>query len=136
MPGQSSAEGELREFRAGAEHKGWRLDHYLSVQIPELSRARLQALIKDGNARASDATIRDPNYRVKPSDSFRIFVPAPKPASPEAQDIPLVIVHEDDDLIVIDKPAGLVVHPAAGNLDGTLVNALLAHCGGSLKGIG
>ena len=133
---QSSVEGEFRELVALPEHKGWRLDHYLSVQIPELSRARLQALIKDGHARAHEATIRDPNYRVKPTDIFRIFVPAPKTATPEPQDIPLAIVHEDEDLIVIDKPAGLVVHPAAGNLDGTLVNALLAHCGHSLKGIG
>ena len=123
-------------MRAAAEHKGWRLDHYLSVQIPELSRSRLQALIKEGHARACGATIKDPNYRVKPEDWFRIFVPAPKAASPEPQSIPLTIVHEDEDLIVIDKPAGLVVHPAAGNLDGTLVNALLAHCGGSLQGIG
>ncbi|HYM18165.1 MAG TPA: RluA family pseudouridine synthase [Micropepsaceae bacterium] len=133
---QSSVEGEFREFAASPEHKGWRLDHYLSVQIPELSRARLQALIKDGYARAHDATIRDPNYRVKPMDIFRVFVPAPKTADPKPQAIPLVIVHEDEDLIVIDKPAGLVVHPAAGNLDGTLVNALLAHCGATLKGIG
>jgi 23S rRNA pseudouridine1911/1915/1917 synthase len=133
---RSSAEGEFRELSAEPQHKGWRMDHFLSVQIPELSRARLQALIKEGHASASGATIRDPNYRVKPADSFRVFVPAPKPAEPEPQEIPLVIVHEDDDLIVIDKPAGLVVHPAAGNLDGTLVNALLAHCGGSLKGIG
>jgi 23S rRNA pseudouridine1911/1915/1917 synthase len=133
---RSSVEGEFREFGAEPEHKGWRMDHFLSVQIPELSRARLQALIKEGHASASGATIRDPNYRVKLKDSFRVFVPAPKPADPEPQDIPLVIVHEDDDLIVIDKPAGLVVHPAAGNLDGTLVNALLAHCRASLKGIG
>jgi 23S rRNA pseudouridine1911/1915/1917 synthase len=136
MAADSSVEGEFREFRAEPGHKGWRLDHYLSVQIPELSRARLQALIKDGHARVSGATIRDPNYRVKPEDAFGVFVPAPKRAEPEPQAIPLVIVHEDDDLIVIDKPAGLVVHPAAGNLDGTLVNALLAHCGSSLKGIG
>src|SRR5438067_11331589 len=118
MP-DSSVQGEFREFRPSLEHKGWRLDHFLSVQVPELSSARLQALIKEGHARACGATIKDPNYRVKPDDTFRIFVPAPKPALPEAQSIPLTIVHEDDDLVVIDKPAGLVVHPAAGNLDGT-----------------
>src|SRR6185437_5072392 len=78
----------------------------------------------------------DPNKRVKPGEMVAISIPPPIPAEPQAQAIPLTIVYEDSDLIVIDKPAGLVVHPAAGNLDGTLVNALLAHCGESLAGIG
>jgi len=80
--------------------------------------------------------IRDPNHRVKPGEHYTIEVPAPAPAEPAAQDIPLSVVYEDADLIVIDKPAGLVVHPAAGNPDGTLVNALIAHCGGTLAGVG
>ena len=81
-------------------------------------------------------TIRDANTRVKPQQEYVVAVPPPAPALPEAQDIPLKVVHEDDELIVIEKPPGLVVHPAAGNPDGTLVNALIAHCGPSLKGIG
>jgi 23S rRNA pseudouridine1911/1915/1917 synthase len=80
--------------------------------------------------------MRDPEYRVKPGDAIEVDVPPPEPAKPEAEAIPLDVVYEDDDLIVIDKPAGLVVHPAAGNRRGTLVNALIAHCGDSLSGIG
>ena len=126
----------MRAFAAEETHKGWRLDHFLAKALPELSRARLQALIKEGCVRQGGATIRDPNFRVKPGESYAIAVPPPAPAEPRPQKIPLVILYEDDDLIVIDKQAGLVVHPAAGNLDGTLVNALLAHCGPSLEGIG
>src|SRR5262245_25686567 len=133
---ESSVDGELRELTAGDMHKGWRLDHFLAKSLPELSRARLQALIKEGRVRKGSATIGDPNFRVKPGESYAVSVPAPAPAEPQTQSIPLVILYEDDDLIVIDKPAGLVVHPAAGNVDGTLVNALLAHCGASLPGIG
>src|SRR5262249_47121804 len=98
--------------------------------------SRLQALIAQGRVTRDSATIGDPNHRVKPGEVYRIDVPPPAPAEPEAQAIPLTVLHEDSDLIVIDKPSGLVVHPAAGNLDGTLVNALLAHCGPTLKGIG
>src|SRR5882672_2460398 len=136
MTDHSSADGEKREFRAGDSHKGWRLDHFLAVSLKELSRSRLQALIAQGRVTLAGETIGDPNKRVKPGDSIAISIPPPAPAEPEAQHIPLTIVHEDSDLIVIDKPAGLVVHPAAGNRDGTLVNALLAHCGSSLAGIG
>ena len=81
-------------------------------------------------------TIRDANYRVKPGEAYRVGVPPAAPAIPQGQDIPLAVVHEDKDLIVIDKPAGLVVHPAAGNPDGTLVNALIAHCGPGMLSIG
>jgi 23S rRNA pseudouridine1911/1915/1917 synthase len=113
-----------------------RLDRFLSASLPELSRTRLQALIKQGQVTSGGATIEDPKYRVKPGERFRLTVPPPTPALPEAQSIPLNVVYEDDALIVIDKPAGLVVHPGAGNIDRTLVNALLAHCGASLSGIG
>ena len=136
MTGQSSVDGEKREFRAEETHKGWRLDHFLAASLPQLSRSRLQALIADGRVTEAEATIKDPNKRVKPGEVFAILIPPPKPALPQPQEIPLTILYEDSDLIVIDKPAGLVVHPAAGNLDGTLVNALLAHCGESLAGIG
>jgi 23S rRNA pseudouridine1911/1915/1917 synthase len=116
---------------------GWRLDRALADAVPTLSRERLKALISSGAvADAAGALARDPARKAKAGDSFTVTVPLPAPAHNEAQDIPLNIVFEDEHLIVIDKPAGLVVHPAAGNLDGTLVNALLHHCQGSLSGIG
>jgi 23S rRNA pseudouridine1911/1915/1917 synthase len=136
MTDHSSVDGETREFHASDTHKGWRLDHFLAVSLKELSRSRLQALIAQGRVTLAGETIGDPNKRVKPGDNVTILIPPPAPAEPQPQHIPLTIVHEDSDLIVIDKPAGLVVHPAAGNRDGTLVNALLAHCGISLSGIG
>ncbi len=119
-----------------AGQAGLRLDRFLALQFPDLSRSRLQALIDQGAVSRGAATIRDGNTRVKPGEIYEVNVPEPVPAEPAGQDIPLNIVYEDKDLIVIDKPAGLVVHPAAGNLDGTLVNALIAHCGPSLKGVG
>ena len=131
-----SVNGRTCEFSAAEAHKGWRLDHFLAVSCPELSRSRLQGLITTGAVTLGGQTIKDPNKRVKPEDAVIVVIPPPTPAEPQAQNIPLVIVYEDTDLIVIDKPVGLVVHPAAGNLDGTLVNALLAHCGGDLPGIG
>jgi 23S rRNA pseudouridine1911/1915/1917 synthase len=115
---------------------GRRLDRFLAEALPELSRSRLQQLIAAGSVAHDGAVADDANARVKPGDSYTILLPPPLPAAPAPQDIPLVIVHEDDDLIVIDKPAGLVMHPAAGNPDGTLVNALIAHCGASLSGVG
>ena len=126
----------IREFGAAETHRGWRLDHFLAVNLPQLSRSRLQGLIAQGRVTLNGETIGDPNKRVKPADVVAISIPPPQPATPQPQNIPLTIRYEDADLIVIDKPAGLVVHPAAGNLDGTLVNALLAHCGDSLPGIG
>jgi 23S rRNA pseudouridine1911/1915/1917 synthase len=136
MAGDLSVEGEKREIRAGDEHAGWRVDHFLAVNLPFLSRSRLQTLIAQGHVTLAGKTIGDPNKRVKPGEIFSVLIPPPAAARPQAQNIPLMICYEDSDLIVIDKPPGLVVHPAAGNLDGTLVNALLAHCGDSLAGIG
>jgi 23S rRNA pseudouridine1911/1915/1917 synthase len=104
--------------------------------VPTLSRERLKVLINAGQVTQDGAAVRDPSRKSHAGDAYAVMVPAPAPAHNEAQDIPLVVAYEDDHLIVIDKPAGLVVHPAAGNLDGTLVNALLHHCGGSLSGIG
>jgi 23S rRNA pseudouridine1911/1915/1917 synthase len=101
-----------------------------------MSRSRLRQLIDEGRVTRGGETIKDPNHRVKSGEHYEIDVPHPVPADPRGQDIPLRVVYEDKDLIVIDKPAGLVVHPAAGNPDGTLVNALIAHCGDSLAGVG
>ncbi|MBC8012918.1 MAG: RluA family pseudouridine synthase [Methyloceanibacter sp.] len=121
---------------ADASHAGNRLDRFLSERLPELSRTRVQSLIKEGRVSLSGATIVDVKYRVKPGDSFALALPPAAPPEPGAEAIPLTVVYEDDALIVIDKPAGLVVHPGAGHAAGTLVNALIAHCGESLSGIG
>jgi 23S rRNA pseudouridine1911/1915/1917 synthase len=115
---------------------GWRLDRALAAAVPTLSRERLKNLIRSGLVEAQGFPVRDPATKVKGDEQLRVAVPVPEPAHNEAQDIPLTIVFEDEHLLVVDKPAGLVVHPAAGNFDGTLVNALLHHCGGSLSGIG
>ena len=118
-------------------HQGWRLDRALADAVPTLSRERLKALIRSGALESlGSAAVRDPALKVRGSEAFLLTVPEPAPAHNEPQDIPLRIVFEDEHLLVVDKPAGLVVHPAAGNPDGTLVNALLHHCGGSLSGIG
>jgi 23S rRNA pseudouridine1911/1915/1917 synthase len=115
---------------------GWRLDRALAASVPTLSRERLKALIRSGGLTTGDAALRDPATKVRGDERFRLEVPEPEPAHNEPQDIPLNIVFEDPHLLVLDKAPGLVVHPAAGNRDGTLVNALLHHCGGSLSGIG
>jgi 23S rRNA pseudouridine1911/1915/1917 synthase len=101
-----------------------------------LSRARLQQLIREGCVRCAGVVRDDPNHKALAGEVYEIFLPSPLQAEPEAQEIPLTVLYEDDDLLVLDKPAGLVVHPAAGNQDKTLVNALLHYCGGSLSGIG
>ena len=118
-----------------------RLDRVLAVRSPALSRSRLKALILAGQVTLTrsnqDATaVRDPAYHVNAGDTITIDVPPAAPAEPEGEDIALDIVFEDEDIIVINKPKGLVVHPAAGHETGTLVNALIAHCGASLSGIG
>ena len=119
-----------------AAQNGVRLDRLLAAALPALSRTRLKALIEQGHVTRAGATITDASARVKPGQIFAVTVPPPEPAAPRPQEIPLAVVFEDDQVIVIDKPAGLVVHPAAGNRENTLVNALLAHCRGSLSGIG
>ena len=118
-----------------AAEKGERLDRMLA-QHADLSRSRLKTLILGGAVTVGNRTIRDPGHRVNAGDPIAVTIPPDEPATPKPEDIPLNIVHEDDALIVIDKPKGLVVHPAAGNRSGTLVNALIAHCGASLSGIG
>lgn len=118
------------------EAGGWRLDRALAQAVPTLSRERIKALISTGQVMHEGRLIRDPASKAVAGGVYDLAIPAPAPAHNIAQDIPLEIVFEDEHLIVIDKPAGLVVHPAAGNPDGTLVNALLHHCSGSLSGIG
>jgi len=130
--------GGLQTIKVRLEpgHAGWRLDRALAATIPTLSRERLKSLIRIGAVEASGAALRDPAIKVRGNEDLTVAVPEPTPAHNVAQDIPLRVVFEDEHLLVVDKPAGLVVHPAAGNPDGTLVNALLHHCGGSLSGIG
>lgn len=121
----------------GAE--GERIDRLLANTLPDRSRSFLKRLVEDGCLAVSGdsgRTIVEPSYRVKPGERFLLRIPASVDPEPLGEDIPLDVVFEDDDLIVINKPPGLVVHPAPGNLTGTLVNALIAHCGNSLKGIG
>src|SRR6478672_7868006 len=124
------------DVRLGTEHAGWRLDRALADALPTLSRERLKSLIRSGALERGGQLVRDPSIKVRGDEQFVLAVPEPAPAHNQAQEIPLVVAFEDEHLLVVDKPAGLVVHPAAGNLDGTLVNALLHHCGDSLSGIG
>ena len=127
-------------FEVAAEQAGQRLDRFLAEQ-PELveahiSRTRVKALVEDGRVAVDGAPARAVSVKVAAGATVAVDIPAAAPAEPEAENIPLNVVYEDDQLIVIDKPAGLVVHPAAGHESGTLVNALIAHCGASLSGIG
>jgi len=128
------------EVALPAEAGGERLDRALAGalagQSEPLSRSRLKTLIEEGRVSSGERTISDPSLRVKPGQRFIVAIPAPADPRPRAQEIGLQVVYEDDALIVIDKPAGMVVHPAPGNEEATLVNALIAHCGASLSGIG
>lgn len=116
---------------------GERLDRALAIALPALTRSRVKALIESRRVTlAAGATIEEPSRKVKSGESFVVDVPEPEAATPRAQAIDLDILYEDTDLLVLNKAAGMVVHPAPGNADSTLVNALLAHCGDSLSGIG
>jgi len=134
--GSSSNSAQRLEVTVAGDEGSTRLDRVLAVRRPELSRSRLKALILAGSVTMRSAPIRDPAYHVAAGDTITIDVPEAAAAEPAGEDIALDIVYEDDDIIVIDKPKGLVVHPAAGHESGTLVNALIAHCGASLSGIG
>ena len=125
-----------KTIRLVFDETGGRLDRVLAGQIAELSRTQLKALIEAGAVAIDGRTIRDPSHRVNSGATIVVNVPEPAAAKPAAEAIPLNVVYEDADIIVIDKPKGLVVHPAAGHQTGTLVNALIAHCGASLSGIG
>ncbi len=132
VPGDSSILARIPQTLHGV-----RLDRALAELVPDLSRERVKALILSGQVRDKTGKgVGDPSLKVSADTEFSVVVPLPVPAEARPQAIDLVIVHEDEHLIVIDKPAGMVVHPAAGNPDGTLVNALLHHCSGQLSGIG
>src|SRR5712671_135559 len=134
--GSSSNSGQRLHVTVGGDEGSIRLDRVLAVRLSQLSRSRLKALILAGSVTVKSLAVRDPAYHVTPGDTITIDVPEAVAAEPAGEDIALAIVYEDDDIIVIDKPRGLVVHPAAGHETGTLVNALIAHCGSSLSGIG
>jgi 23S rRNA pseudouridine1911/1915/1917 synthase len=132
----TSGNDQRLEVTVAGDEGATRLDRVLAAHVAELSRSRLKALILAGKVSIGGAPIRDPAYHVGRGDTITIDVPQAVAAEPAGEDIALDVVHEDDDIIVIDKPSGLVVHPAAGHATGTLVNALIAHGGASLSGIG
>jgi 23S rRNA pseudouridine1911/1915/1917 synthase len=134
MEGFGSA--QRLEVTVSGEEGSARVDRVLAAHLADLSRSRLKTLILAGSVTLGAAPIRDPAYHVAPGDTITIDVPEAAAAEPKGENIALDIVFEDDNIIVINKPAGLVVHPAAGHETGTLVNALIAHCGTSLSGIG
>lgn len=136
LAADDEAAGEARRIVATGAEGGPRLDRVLAAQCADLSRSRLKALILAGNVSIGGRTVDDPAHRVAAGDTIDIVIPEAVPAEPAGEPIPLDIVYEDDDIVVLNKPAGLVVHPAAGHETGTLVNALIAHCGASLSGIG
>jgi 23S rRNA pseudouridine1911/1915/1917 synthase len=120
----------------GPDAAGQRVDRYVAEAVATLSRSRVKALIEEGRLQCDGRPVKEPADPVRAGATYTLHVPAPAPATPQPQVIPFTLLYEDRDLIVLDKPAGLVVHPAPGNLDGTLVNALLAHCGPGFTGIG
>jgi len=131
---------ETERCTVAAADAGERLDRFLAGALADapaaLSRSRIKALLQEGHVRKNGATITDPSHRVKPDETYTVTLPPPEDATARPQDIALAVLYEDADLLVIDKPAGLVVHPGPGQPDSTLVNALLAHCGASLSGVG
>ena len=130
-------EGTMKALEVGDEDAGIRIDAWVASRMPpHVSRTRIKQLIKEGHITLNGEACREPNRRLSGGDTISLQVPEATDAEPEPENIPLDILFEDDHLIVVNKPAGMVVHPAAGNWMGTLVNALLHHCGNSLKGIG
>jgi 23S rRNA pseudouridine1911/1915/1917 synthase len=136
MQGSSHLSSAKLQVTVAGDEGSRRLDRVLAAHLVELSRSRLKMLILEGSVTIGAAPVRDPAYHVAKGETIIIEVPEVTEAGPGAENIALDIVFEDDDIIVINKPAGLVVHPAAGHATGTLVNALIAHCGNSLSGIG
>ena len=136
VPDEAAAEVVTMSARVSETEEGERLDRFLAATVADFTRSRLKELIKAGHVRREANVILSPNARVKTGDVYELSLPPAAAPAPKPQDIPLVIAYEDDDLIVIDKPAGMVVHPATGHWHSTLVNALLFHCGDSLSGIG
>ena len=129
-------DGELQKITVAGDEGSQRLDRVLAIRSPDLSRSRLKALILAGQVSIGANIVRDPAFHVRPGDTIIIDLPPAADPEPQGENIPLDIVFEDADIIVLNKPKGLVVHPAAGHESGTLVNALIAHCGASLSGIG
>jgi 23S rRNA pseudouridine1911/1915/1917 synthase len=134
--GQGGQGGMSEILTVDAQEAGERLDRFLARRLPQLSRSRLQALIRAGRVARNGMAAPELGQKTKAGETYTVEVPDPEPAVPLAQAIPLAVVHEDADLLVIDKPAGITVHPGPGHAAGTLVNALIAHCGASLSGIG
>jgi len=132
----SDTENTIREIEAEAEHQGQRLDRWLANSWEELSRSRIKALIEEEHLTVDGAMLKDPSAKVQAGSTYALTIPAPRPDKPIPEKMDLNILHEDADLIVIMKPSGLTVHPAAGHWTGTLVHGLLYHCAGSLSGIG
>ncbi len=133
----SGASPALKAYQADSDAAGRRLDQWLAEAAgPDLSRSRIQSLIKAGHVMVNGAAATEPKTKLAGGEQVSIDLPPPAPAEPQSEDIALDVLFEDDEVIVINKPAGMVVHPGAGNTSGTLVNALIAHCGASLSGIG
>ncbi|OIQ87915.1 ribosomal large subunit pseudouridine synthase D [mine drainage metagenome] len=132
----SDAEEILHTLSVQPPQAGLRLDKWLAGQLPDISRSRLQALIAQGYVEDDTGPVEDAADKVRPGEIYLVTIPAAEPAIPQPEDIPLEVRYEDDHLIVVEKPAGMVTHPAAGNSAHTLVNALLHHCAASLSGIG
>jgi 23S rRNA pseudouridine1911/1915/1917 synthase len=127
---------ETRDVTATGADVGERLDRFLARALAPMSRSQMKRLIEAGQVVSAGTAVTDPSAKTKPAQHFTVVLPEPVPDKPEPQAMVLVIPYEDEHLLVVDKPAGLVVHPAPGNLDRTLVNALIAHCGETLAGIG
>lgn len=134
-PPSAASAGPIR-IVAAPDQAGQRIDRFIAEALGTLSRSRVKALIEDARLRSDQGPVTQPAEPVRAGGIYLLDLPPPAPATPQPQAIPFTILYEDDDLIVLDKPAGLVVHPAPGNPDHTLVNALLAHCGPGFTGIG
>ncbi len=134
--GGDGVAGGTRRIEAGEADGGARLDRFIAGHLAGLSRSRIQTLIRAGRVSCDGGTLVDPGCKVKPGQAVVVDVPEAVPAEPVGENFPLTVIFEDKHLIVIDKPPGLVVHPSAGHETGTLVNALIGHCGDSLSGIG
>lgn len=125
----------MENINVSIDEKGLRIDKYISLKLENISRVNIQKMIENGDILVNDKKVKV-SYKVEENDNIKIIIESPKESHLKPEDIPLDIVYEDDDIVVVNKQKGLVVHPGNGNPDGTLVNAILAHCKGSLSGIG
>ncbi|MCB1446388.1 MAG: RluA family pseudouridine synthase [Rhizobiaceae bacterium] len=137
MPQLLSEDGASGKVLIAGDDAAGRIDAWLAHALAGgLSRSRVKALIEEGAVTINGAPAKAPHQKIQPGDRIEVAIPEPEDPEPKGEDIPLDVLYEDEDLIVLVKPAGMVVHPAAGNWTGTLVNALIHHCGDSLSGIG